>query len=242
LTRSLLTRLFPDDVHHVRGLHAELRSCLPQSGRILDLGCGVNTDLAPYRSPEREVWGTDLQAHPELQHAAWFRLMDGRGTIPFPDGYFDLVAATMVLEHVADPAEFFREIERVLQPGARFVGHTISGSHYVTWVRRALGLLPHSFNQALVRRLYGRPDVDTFPAFYRLNRPVQVRRACRPTGLTLLRLRRYADPGYFNFSPALRALAVVADWSLDQIAGGWGRLYFTVTLQKGAGALTAAAA
>jgi SAM-dependent methyltransferase len=233
MTPPLLTRLFPNDLHHVEGLHTELTAALPHRGRVLDLGCGVNTDLAPYRNPECEVWGADFQRHPDLRHAEWFRQLGEGGTIPFPDGHFDLIAGVMVLEHVADADGFFREVNRVLRPSGRFVGHTISGCHYVTWVRRLIGLLPHTFNQALVRRLYGRPDVDTFPAFYRLNRLGQIERACRRTGLRVTSVRRYADPGYFNFSRALGALAVMTDWSLEKVAAGFGRLYFTITLEKG---------
>jgi SAM-dependent methyltransferase len=227
----LLRRLFPDDLHHVAGLHAEVRAALPCRGRILDLGCGANTDLASYRSAEREVWGTDLQPHPDLRHAEWFRVMGAGGAVPFPDGYFDLVVAVMVLEHVADPQRFLQEVKRVLRPGGRFVGHTISGCHYVTWVRRLIGLFPHSLNQRLVRRLYGRPAVDTFPAYYRLNRLGQIQRAGRRAGLRVTGLRRYADPGYFNFSKTLQSLAVLTDWSLEGVAAGFGRLYFTVTLE-----------
>jgi SAM-dependent methyltransferase len=231
VARPILTRLFPADLHHVAGLQAELRDGMPPLGRALDLGCGANTDLAPYRRAGREVWGTDFQPHPDLRHAEWFRALGADGSIPFPDQYFDLVAAVMVLEHVADPDQFFREVARVLRPGGRFVGHTISGCHYVTWARRLFGLLPHSVNQALVQRLYGRAPADTFPAFYRLNRVGRIERVCRRTGLRLVRVRRYADPGYFAFSTALRGLAVVADWSLEKVVAGCGRLYLTVTLE-----------
>src|SRR4051812_41705293 len=104
---------------------------MPSRGRVLDLGCGINTDLEAYRTADREVWGTDFDAHAELRHAEWFRHLRPDGTIPFPNRSFDVVAANMVLEHVADPARFFREVARVLRPGGHFVGHSISGTHYV---------------------------------------------------------------------------------------------------------------
>jgi SAM-dependent methyltransferase len=167
-----------------------------------------------------------------LQHAEWFRHLDPDGRIPFPDGFFDLVACISVMEHVTEPQTFLSEVGRVLRPGGYFVGHSISGSHYVTWIRRAFGLLPHSFNQSLVRLLYGRPEVDTFPAFYRLNRLEAILRAAQPNDLIEVRLRRYADPNYFSFWPPLIPLAVVADWLLEKLASGWGRLYFTITLRN----------
>ncbi len=112
------------------------------------------------------------------------------------------------------------------------MGHTISGSHYVTWIRRAFGLLPHSVNRTLVRRLYGRPEVDTFPTHYRMNTACQLRRASGDTGLQLLRVRRYADPGYFRFARGTMAAAVAADRVLAGVSSGWGRLYLTATFRK----------
>jgi SAM-dependent methyltransferase len=229
---AFLQRIFPHDVHHVAGLHEAIRQALPERGRVLDLGCGVNADLEGYRTTEREVWGTDFQAHPELRHREWFRRLGRGGSIPFPDGHFDSIVAVMVLEHVADPRAFLREVARVLKPGGRFIGHTISGTHYVTFIRRLIGLLPHSVNQTLVKKLYGRAEVDTFPAFYRLNTEGRVGRFSAGEGLELIGVRRYPDPGYFRFAKPLEATAILVDRVLDGLCPGCGRLYLTVTIHK----------
>jgi SAM-dependent methyltransferase len=232
MTATLWTRLFRHETHHVAGFHQELDAVLPATGRVLDLGCGVNTDLAPYRSARREVWGTDFEVHPLLEYPQWFRALGEDGTIPFPDAHFDAVTCVMVLEHVAEPAPFFAEVARVLRPGGYFVGHSISGLHYVTWLRRLFGLLPHRWNQIIVERLYGRAGIDTFPAYYRLNRVGQLRQASRGSGLQLQGVRRYADPGYFQFCRPLLDTAIVTDRVLEEIGPGWGRLYFTATFRK----------
>lgn len=233
MSQLLLRWLFPRDVHHVAGLHQLIANSLPTRGRVLDLGCGDNRELARYRMADREVWGTDFQAHPELQDAAWFRLLQDDGTIPFPDASFDAVVSIMVLEHVVEPGRFFAEVARVLRPGGRFIGHTISGIHYVTFLRRLVGLLPHSVNQMLVKALYNRAEVDTFPAYYRLNTGRQLRRHCVAAELQPLMTQRYADPGYFHFAAPLEALAIVSDRLMEAVAPGCGRLYFTWMARKG---------
>src|SRR5262245_14866953 len=241
MTQEALQRFFPADLHHVEGLHREIARHLPDEGRVLDLGCGANAALAPYRTPRREVWGTDFQAHSHLQSPEWFRLLPACGAISFPARHFDLVTSVMVLEHVADPFAFLREVQRVLRPGGVFVGHTISAGHYVTWIRRAFGLLPHAVSQAVVQRLYGRPCEDPFPAYYRLNSERSLRRASAHAGLTLVGVQRYADPGYFRFTRLTQGLAVRADWAMEKLGAGWGRLYLTATMRNDAEAQARAA-
>ena len=82
---AFLRRVFPNDVHHVAGLHYAIRDAIPERGRLLDLGCGANRDLEEYRTADREVWGVDFQIHPELCHLEWFRQLEKGGMIPFPD-------------------------------------------------------------------------------------------------------------------------------------------------------------
>src|SRR5947209_5209176 len=103
------------------GFHACLGRHLPAEGEILDLGCGDHRELARYRTASRAVWGTDFNAHPELDARRWFRRLPPDGTVPFESGRFDAVAAAWVLEHVTDPAGFLSEVARVLKPGGHFV-------------------------------------------------------------------------------------------------------------------------
>lgn len=229
---NFFQRWFPDDIHHQADFFDEIKRRLPEAGKLLDLGCGANIHLGHLRMPANEVWGVDFQAHSQLRDPAWFRLLGPAGEIPFPNGTFDVVACNMVLEHVADPRAFFAEVARVLKPGGHFVALSISGIHYVTWIRRAFDLAPHWLVQRLVRKLYGRDDEDTFPTRYRANTKRQLERAGRARGFELVRMRHHACAGYFEFSWVLWRLSIVVDWMLDKLHPGLGRIYFVATLRK----------
>ncbi len=232
MSDSLLRMVFPRDVHHVEGLHATIGGSIPERGRILDLGCGSNSELGRYRTRTREVWGADFQPHPKLQNPGWFVQLENDGRIPFPDGYFDTVVTVMVLEHIVDPHFFLSEVSRVLRPSGRFIGHSISGMHYVTFMSRIIGLLPHGIKQAIVKKLYHRHEVDTFPTCYRMNNARQLFRYFEDTGFVCADFNRYADPGYFRFSKPIQTAAILTDKLLDGIFPGSGRLYFTVVAEK----------
>jgi SAM-dependent methyltransferase len=225
-------RWFPGDVNHDLGYHNLLAAKLPKAGKILNLGCGDNYALGRYRTHELEVWGADLVAHPHLLHPDWFRLMDSSAAIPFADNELDVVTSYMVMEHVAEPAPFFREIARVLKPGGIYVGQSIHSLHYVTWIRRLFDLVPHGWVQRLVNVLYGRVEHDTFPTAYRLNRRGTIARAARAANLEWVDWYGYACHGYFEFSPLLFRLAVLLEWSLEHCHLGLGKIYFTVVLRK----------
>lgn len=98
--------------------------------------------------------------------------------LTFPGGSFDLVTSTEVFEHVANDAEGFREIFRVLRPGGHFV-FTVPLSSADTTVERAVmrgatlvPLLPPAYHgdrirgtgRVLVFRDYGRDIKDRLAA------------------------------------------------------------------------------
>jgi SAM-dependent methyltransferase len=226
-------RFFPDcRTDSLDGYLAEVRARIPVSGGILDVGCGDNTQLAAFRTAQREVWGADLQEHPRLAHPDWFRRLSANGDIPFADGTFDLVAACWVLEHVVAPVPFLREVSRVLKPGGWFVALTPHGLHYATWLIRLFEALPHEITQGIVGRLYGRACHDTFRTHYRLNTTAQLGAAARRTGMQLAGRFGFPNPDYFSFFPHLRAAAVVADWALEKLCPGLGQLYQVFVLRK----------
>ena len=100
--------------------------CFADAARVLDLGCGRGTFLKLLGGRGIGVDGS--QDHVE---ACWRSGLDVRrvmlpGRLPFPDGHFDGVYCSHLIEHFGpnDALAILREIDRVLRPGGVFLIRT----------------------------------------------------------------------------------------------------------------------
>ena len=98
-------------------------SAVPRGTRVLDVGAGS----APYRSL---FDGCDYktqdfsQLRPEqLRFGSYtpIDLVSEADDIPVPDGSFEVIICTEVLEHVPEPIRVLREFGRILAPGGRLI-------------------------------------------------------------------------------------------------------------------------
>jgi SAM-dependent methyltransferase len=104
-------------------------------GELLDLGCGKVPLFGVYRGLVSGVTCVDWAAHGEISHLDVEA--DLNEPLPFPDGVFDTVLATDVLEHVIYPQRVFEEISRLLRPG----GTLIAGVPFLYWIHEE----PHDY-------------------------------------------------------------------------------------------------
>lgn len=90
--------------------------------RVLDYGCG----MSPYKSlwPRSEYIRADYMTSPGLTH-----VLEETGTVPEPDGSFDVILSTQVMEHLRDPEIHLREAARLLKPGGRLICTTHGTFH-----------------------------------------------------------------------------------------------------------------
>lgn len=105
-----------------------LQAILPRAGRTLEVGSGSARlscflAMAEYRTvcldpsvPALDVARANYST--ERVHG-WFVAGDGF-QLPFPEGQFDVVLSTGLLEHFEDPSPIVREMVRVLRVGGVF--------------------------------------------------------------------------------------------------------------------------
>ena len=95
--------------------------------RILDAGCGSGPIAAALRDRGAVVTGIDSSAtmlrlaRQRLGAGADLHLADLGRPLPFPDGAFDDVIASLVLHYLQDWAGPLAELRRVLTPGGRLI-------------------------------------------------------------------------------------------------------------------------
>ncbi|CAE7205037.1 rebM [Symbiodinium microadriaticum] len=118
--------------------------------RVLDLGCGPGRHLhAAFTKADCHVVGVDLgfddlkQARdafwdaygtPPAEHQRWSVSVGNALTLPFPDGSFDKIICSEVLEHIPDYQGALDEINRILKPGGVFACSVPRyGPEWVCW-------------------------------------------------------------------------------------------------------------
>ena len=94
--------------------------------RLLEVGCGIGTDLVRFARGGAQVTGIDLshtaidlaRKNFALHHLTAEELRVANGEqLPYADATFDVVYGHGVIQYTADPARLIRECHRVLKPG-----------------------------------------------------------------------------------------------------------------------------
>lgn len=102
---------------------------VPPRGRVLEIGCGSARLSSFFAGRGYAVVGLDYAWNAILlarRRAEPMSFVQGDAfTLPFPDGAFDVVLSTGLLEHFEDPAPIVSEMARVLKPGGSFYSDVV---------------------------------------------------------------------------------------------------------------------
>ncbi|MFQ5852944.1 MAG: class I SAM-dependent methyltransferase, partial [Candidatus Binatia bacterium] len=97
--------------------------------RLLEVGCGLGTDLRQFAASGARVIGLDLSAQSVFLARRHFILFSTEGSflqgdcenLPFANASFDVVYSFGVLHHTPDTQAAIDECFRVLKPGGKFI-------------------------------------------------------------------------------------------------------------------------
>lgn len=135
------------DKQHAKRIIAILKTLKGYTfSKVLDIGCG-DGGIGRLLKKEKniDVYGVDISkkgvelANEGGVHA---KVGDVSVKIPFDNKAFDLVVAAEILEHVANPDVFLREIYRVLKPGGIILITTPNLSSWLNRILFLVGLYP----------------------------------------------------------------------------------------------------
>lgn len=217
-----------------------LEDAVRSQGRWLDMGCG-NKLLPSWRAPQAErlvrsvkqMVGVDYDHASLRQHRNISqRVRADVTTLPFRDGAFDVVTANMVLEHVKDPDQLFREICRVLAPGGVFIAHTPNLRGYATMLARAI---PEAVKPRLVGWLHGRAEADVYRTYYRVNTEAALRHTAARAGFSRVTVRHLVSDAQLIMIPALVVLELMVIRLLMTRPFRRFRIYLIAEMEKPAG-------
>ena len=117
---SKILGLFINPFYFARkGLYQNVSKLITNlNGKLLDVGCGTK----PYENicNVDEYIGLEIDDEGNRQHNYADVFYDGK-TIPFEDKSFDSILSNQVFEHVFNPNQFLKEINRVTKMGGRFL-------------------------------------------------------------------------------------------------------------------------
>jgi SAM-dependent methyltransferase len=118
--------------------------------RILDAGCGSGPLFAALRDQGAILTGIDKSAgmlelaRRRLGDDADLQVADLSSPLPFPEGRFDDVTASLVLHYLEDWGPALAELRRVLKPGGRLIA-SVDHPFATNLAHRDAGLEPDYF-------------------------------------------------------------------------------------------------
>ncbi len=96
-------------------------------GRFLDIGCGTGKQAFAFSKYFKEIYGIDQYKDAQAHFESYDRTIElsnvnlENESLPYKDGFFDLIFTKSVIEHVHNTDHFLSEARRVLSPKGRLI-------------------------------------------------------------------------------------------------------------------------
>lgn len=197
--------------------YARVNALLGPQSVVVDYGCGrgaYGDDPVAYRrslrilkGKARRVIGLDVNPlATENPYIDEFHRLEG-DCWPLADASASLIVCDSVIEHLADPAQFFAEARRVLAPGGFLCLRTPNSWNYVALLARIIPNRAHAMVLARVKK--GLEEQDVFPTFYRCNSLPAIRKMLSRFSFSGTAWGVEAEPSYLAFSKFAYGLGVL---------------------------------
>jgi len=162
------------------------------SGRLLNIGCAHGPDFLPFKD-NFELYGVDNSVEMlrmAIKYSSKFNFHAGLVVadavdLPFRDGCFDHIIAVASYHHIQgknNRVRAFREMRRVLKPGAEFFLTVWNRQQYRFWFKGKEVIVPWKTNA----RKY-----DRYHYLYTYN---EIEKLLKASGLNVI--KSYAEFGY----------------------------------------------
>ena len=178
---------------------------LSGQSRVLEIGAGPANPTSEFLARSAgSVIGLDVDpAVRDNRFLTEARVYDGK-KFPFPDASFDVAVTDYAIEHVEDPADLCREVNRILVVGGMFLFRTPSVFHYVSLFSR---LLPDSISPWLRNRPADHP---VYPKYFRMNSGRKCRKTLADAGFEVVELEFIEKEPSYGMSSRILFLPMMA--------------------------------
>jgi SAM-dependent methyltransferase len=194
LKQKLYSRL-PDYIFSNDLFENWIKESLHNDSVWIDAGCGKNTLVTEFEGISSHGIGIDAVIHPELNPDRNKFIQSKLDKIPLPDSYADTIIMNMVVEHIRNIEQVFKELHRILKTGGNLIFRT-TNKHYPT---QLLGhLLPKKIKDKIIYKIFGVESHDIFGTFYKINTVNKIKRTLPELGFNIYRLQAVEDLHVFN--------------------------------------------
>jgi len=161
--------------HDERRVREFVISKIPKNANsILDVGCGNGWVAKEFLPNGKQIYSLDISVtnpskatklYPDEKH---FGITADSFHLPFNDNTVDCVIASEIIEHVFDPAEFVKELFRVVKKGGSLVITTPYKEKIIYYLcihcnqKTPANAHIHSFDEMKLRDLYSGKDLESF--------------------------------------------------------------------------------
>lgn len=175
---------------------------------LVDVGCGRTSYGAEVYQKAKKRIGLDVDEYAkENLIMDEVHIMTGE-LFPLPDACADVVTAQWVVEHVARPDTFLKEVGRVLRPNGMFIFMT---TNIKSPIIRLTSFIPLSVASFIRTHLLNFAHDETFPRIYTMNSSDKLKQLAEAHGFEMLVADHVESFGYFRFSSII--LRVYIKWT-----------------------------